>query len=152
MGTEPNFLDSPSDLPDFDPAIRGSSADPTAVPSGLVEFPDQQLPQNTRVSQGPPGSSGRQSDPEQLGSPGGVGADIKGHVQARCGWGEYQSYIRDALESCADYVGRLQRSLEGETAPDRHYFVEKASALKEWATILLARCEETERWIEGGTP
>lgn len=151
MGTEPNFLHSPSDLPDFDPAIRGSNAGPTAAPPGLLELPDQQLPQNTRVSQ-EPGSSGRQSDPGQLGSPEGVGADIKSHVQAGCGWREYQPYIANALECCADYVGRLLRSIEVEIAPDRHYFVEKASALREWATVLVTRCKETERWIEGGIP
>jgi hypothetical protein len=81
----------------------------------------------------------------------GVGAVVNGQAQASSGWGEYQPYIGDALESCVDYVGRLQRSIEGEIVPDRHYFVEKASALKEWATILLARCEEIEGWIEGGT-
>jgi len=70
------------------------------------------------------------------------------HVQAGSGWGEYQPYIGGALERCADYVGRLQRSSEDEIASDRHYFVEKASALKEWATILLVRCEEVESWIE----
>jgi hypothetical protein len=79
-------------------------------------------------------------------------ADVNDQAQAGCGWGEYQTYIRDALERCDDYAGRLQRSIEGEIAQDRHYFVEKASALREWATILLARCEETERWIEGGIP
>jgi hypothetical protein len=81
-----------------------------------------------------------------------VGSDVKSHVQAGRGWREYQPYIGDALESCVDHVGRLQRSIEGEIAPDRYYFVEKASALREWATILLLRCEESERWIEGGTP
>lgn len=151
MGTEPNFLLSPSDLPDFDPAVRGSNAGPTAPPPGLVEFADQQLLQNTRVSQ-EPGSSGRRSDPEQLDSPGGVGADIKGHVQAGCGWGEYQPNIANALECCADYIGRLPRAIEGEIAPDRHYFVKKASAIREWATVLVTRCERPERWIEGGIP
>ena len=81
-----------------------------------------------------------------------MGADVKSHVQAgSTGIGEHLPYIEDALERCADYVGRLQRSIEGEIAPDRHYFVEIASALKEWAAVLVARCEETERWIEGGT-
>ncbi len=76
---------------------------------------------------------------------------MNGQGQANSDWAEYQPYIGDALESCVDYVGRLQRSIEGEITSDRHYFVEKASALKEWATTLLTRCEETERWIEGDT-
>ena len=74
------------------------------------------------------------------------------HVEAESGWGDHRRYVGDALGRCADYVGRLQLSSEGEVASDRHYFVEKASALKEWATILLARCEEVESWIESETP
>ena len=70
------------------------------------------------------------------------------HLRAESGWGDYRPYVGDALERCADSVGRLQRSSEDEIASDRHYFVEKASALKEWATILLVRCEEVESWIE----
>lgn len=77
---------------------------------------------------------------------------VNDHVQVGSGWGEYQPYIGDALECCVDHVGRLQRSIEGEIPSDRHYFVEKASALKEWATILLARCEEVEGWIESDMP
>ncbi len=76
---------------------------------------------------------------------------MNSQAQVSSDWGEYQPYIDDALESCVDYVGRLQRSIEGEITSDRHYFVEKASALPEWAAILLTRCEETERWIEGDT-
>jgi hypothetical protein len=64
----------------------------------------------------------------------------------------YQPYIGDALECYADYVGRLQRSIDGEIAPDRHYFVEKASAPRAWATVPITRCQESERWIEGGIP
>ena len=74
------------------------------------------------------------------------------HLRAESGWGDYRPYVGDALERCADSVGRLQRSSENEIASDRHYFVEKASALKEWATILLVRCEEVEGWIESDTP
>ncbi|MDQ3766902.1 MAG: hypothetical protein M3346_06105 [Actinomycetota bacterium] len=81
-----------------------------------------------------------------------MNTDVHDQAQAGSCWGEYQTYLGDALESCVDYVGRLQGSIRGEIAPDRHYFVEKASALREWATILIVRCEESERWIEGGTP
>ena len=87
-----------------------------------------------------------------MGSLSGVGADVKDHFQVGSDWGEHRPYIGDALERCSDYVSRLQRSIQGEIAPDRHYFVEKTSALKEWAIVLVARCEETERWIVGGTP
>lgn len=85
-----------------------------------------------------------------LGSGGGMDPDGNGQIQACSGWGEYQTYLGDALESCVDYVGRLQRSIEGEIPSDRHYFVEKAGALKEWVTILLARCAEIKGWIEDG--
>jgi hypothetical protein len=69
-------------------------------------------------------------------------------VRRRSGWGEYQSYVEDALESCLDYAGRLQRSLRGDIAPDRHYFLSKADALQEAATRLLACCEDVESLIE----
>ena len=69
-------------------------------------------------------------------------------VRARNGWGEYQSHVEDALASCVDYGGRLQRSLRGEIAPDRHYFLSKAHALEEATNHLVRRCEEIERWIE----
>lgn len=68
-------------------------------------------------------------------------------VRARSGWGEYHSYILDALSICIDYASRLERSIAGEIAPDRHYFLEKADALQRSATILVERCEEVEHWI-----
>jgi hypothetical protein len=78
-----------------------------------------------------------------------MNVDVNDQAQAGCGWGEHRPYIGYALECCADYVDRLQRSFEGEISPDRYYFVEKADALKEWATLLVARCEEVKGWIEG---
>ena len=69
-------------------------------------------------------------------------------VRARSGWGNYQSRVEDALASCVVYVGRLQRSLRGEIAPDRHYFLSKGYALQEVTTHLVGRCQEIERRIE----
>ena len=49
-------------------------------------------------------------------------------------WGPYRSTIEDDLATCADYLGRLQRSLAGEIAPDRHYFHDKVHQLQKRAT------------------
>jgi hypothetical protein len=63
------------------------------------------------------------------------------------GWGPYRSVVGDALASCVDYVGRLQRSFNAEIASDHFYFLDKASALLEAAELLVSRCEEVDRWI-----
>ena len=58
------------------------------------------------------------------------------------------------------YLGRLQRCLAGEIAPDRHYFTTKARALRDASTGLLRRARDVERGLgscdadygsEGGT-
>jgi hypothetical protein len=41
--------------------------------------------------------------------------------------GPYRATIEDHPDTCADYLGRLRRSLTGEIAPDRHYFADKAN-------------------------
>ena len=64
------------------------------------------------------------------------------------GWGRYRSVVGDALASCVDYVGRLQRSFNYEIANDRFYFMDKASALLEAAELLVRRCEEVDGWIK----
>ena len=75
-------------------------------------------------------------------------------------WGPYHDHIGEGLAHCADYLGRLQRSLAGEIAPDRHYFTTKAQALRDASTGLLRRARDVERWLgscdagygtEGGT-
>jgi hypothetical protein len=43
-------------------------------------------------------------------------------------WGPYLAAIEGHLDTCADYLGRLRRSLAGEIAPDRHYFADKATS------------------------
>jgi len=75
-------------------------------------------------------------------------------------WGPYHDHIGEGLAHCADYLGRLQRSLAGEIAPDRHYFGDKARALRDASVGLLRRARDVERWLgacdadyedEGGT-
>ena len=62
-------------------------------------------------------------------------------------WGPWHGHIGEGLAHCADYLGRLQRSLAGEIAPDRHYFGAKAAALRDAAVSLLGRARDVERWL-----
>jgi hypothetical protein len=62
-------------------------------------------------------------------------------------WGPYRAAIEDHLASCADYLGRLQRSLAGEIAPDRHYFRSKAHQLELVARSLVRRAQDIEGWL-----
>ena len=62
-------------------------------------------------------------------------------------WGPWHDHIGEGLAHCADYLGRLQRSLAGEIAPDRHYFGAKAVALRDAAVGLLGRARDAERWL-----
>ena len=62
-------------------------------------------------------------------------------------WGPYQDHIGEGLAHCADYLGRLQRSLAGEIAPDRHYFTTKSQALRDAAVGVLRRARDVERWL-----
>jgi hypothetical protein len=62
-------------------------------------------------------------------------------------WGSYRSHIESLVESCADYISRLQRSLDGEIAPDRHYFNEKAEALADVAERLVQRGQDAEWYL-----
>jgi len=75
-------------------------------------------------------------------------------------WGPWHDHIGEGLAHCADYLGRLQRCLAGEIAPDRHYFTTKARALRDASTGLLRRARDVERGLgscdadygsEGGT-
>ena len=63
-------------------------------------------------------------------------------------WGPYREPIQELLEGCADYLGRLQRSLAGEIAPDRHYFNEKAALLQLTAVSLVRYGQDVERWLQ----
>lgn len=65
-------------------------------------------------------------------------------------WGPYHDHIGEGLAHCADYLGRLQRSLAGEIAPDRHYFTTKAQALRDASVGLLRRARDVERWLGEG--
>jgi hypothetical protein len=62
-------------------------------------------------------------------------------------WGAYRHVIEDRLASCADYLSRLQRSLSGESAPDRHYFNDKAAQLLDAARDLVHAGQDVERWL-----
>jgi hypothetical protein len=62
-------------------------------------------------------------------------------------WGPYRPAVEDHVAACADYLGRLQRSLAGEIAPDRQYFNDKAYQLQEVARGLVRRGQDIERWL-----
>jgi hypothetical protein len=51
-----------------------------------------------------------------------MNAVVNGQAQHGSGWGEYQPYIGDALESCINYVSCLHGATDGEIAPERRYF------------------------------
>ena len=62
-------------------------------------------------------------------------------------WGPYRDHVEEGLAHCADYLGRLQRCLAGEIAPDRPYFTTKAAALRDAAVSVLRRARDVERWL-----
>ena len=62
-------------------------------------------------------------------------------------WGPYQATIQDHLDSCADYLGRLRRSLAGEIAPDRNYFADKAHQLHNAARRMVRIVQDIDRWL-----
>ena len=59
-------------------------------------------------------------------------------------WGPHREAVVDGVVSCADYLGRLERSLVGEAATDRHYFAMRAGDLYQSARDLVRLVEETE--------
>jgi hypothetical protein len=62
-------------------------------------------------------------------------------------WGPYRATIEDHLDTCADYLGRLRRSLVGEIAPDRHYFADKAHQLHTAARRMVRIVQDIDRWL-----
>ncbi len=62
-------------------------------------------------------------------------------------WGQYRSTVTDCVANCADYLGRLERSLGGEAAPDRAYFAARAVSLFEAVRDLVRLVEEVEGWL-----
>jgi hypothetical protein len=67
-------------------------------------------------------------------------------------WGPYRATLEDHLDTCADYLGRLLRSLGGEIAPDRHYFADKAHQLQTAARRMVRIVQDIDRWLgECGT-
>jgi hypothetical protein len=66
--------------------------------------------------------------------------------------GHIPGTIEDHVDTCADYLGRLRRSLAGEIAPDRHYFAEKAHQLHTAARRMVRIVQDVDRWLaECGT-
>jgi hypothetical protein len=62
-------------------------------------------------------------------------------------WGPYRATIEDRLDTCADYLDRLRRSLAGEIAPDRHYFADKAHEVHTAARRMLRIVQDIDRWL-----
>lgn len=62
-------------------------------------------------------------------------------------WGPYRATIEDHLDTCADYLGRLRRSLAGEIAPDRHYFADKAHQLHTAARRMVRIVQDIDCWL-----
>lgn len=62
-------------------------------------------------------------------------------------WGPLRPPVEDQLLACEDYLGRLRRSFDGEIAPDRHYFEEKAHLLRDAAQALVERVVDVEWWL-----
>lgn len=62
-------------------------------------------------------------------------------------WHPYRSTVEDHLGTCADYLGRLRRSLAGEIAPDRHYFADKAHQLHAATQRMVRLVQDIDSWL-----
>jgi plasmid replication initiation protein len=62
-------------------------------------------------------------------------------------WGPYRATVEDHLDTCADYLDRLRRSLAGEIAPDRHYFADKAHQLHTSARRMVRIVQDIDAWL-----
>lgn len=62
-------------------------------------------------------------------------------------WGPYRATIEDHLDTCADYLSRLRRSLAGEIAPDRDYFADKAHQLHTAARRMVRIVQDIDGWL-----
>jgi hypothetical protein len=62
-------------------------------------------------------------------------------------WGPYRATIEDQIETRADYLSRLRRSLAGEIASDRHYFSDKAHQLHTAACRMDRMVQDVDRWL-----
>jgi hypothetical protein len=63
-------------------------------------------------------------------------------------WGPYRNHIEDSTASCADYLGRIRKCLQGDVRPSRHYIADKAQALRDAADRLRQRCHDVEGWLK----
>lgn len=75
------------------------------------------------------------------------GATKGGGVDGNNQWGPYRQTIVEGVVSCADFLGRLERSLTGEAATDRRYFSEKALRLQETSRWLARLVRDVEVWL-----
>jgi hypothetical protein len=62
-------------------------------------------------------------------------------------WGPYTGLMSDRLDSCAEYLSRCRRSLDGEIADDRFYFTDKAHELLDAAERLVDGCIDADHWL-----
>jgi hypothetical protein len=63
-------------------------------------------------------------------------------------WGPWRPMMVERLANCADYLGRLSRSLASEIAPDRLYFTAKSYALRDAVEQLVDGCHRVEHWLD----
>ena len=73
------------------------------------------------------------------------GGEAPGVSGAEAAYGPYAGAIREGVASCADYLGRIRRQLEG--VPSRHYVAEKVHELRDAAGRLIALCQDVEGWL-----
>jgi len=60
-------------------------------------------------------------------------------------YGPYAGFIRERVESCADYLRRINGQLA--RRPSRHYVAEKAQMLRDAAGRLVVGCHDVEGWL-----
>jgi hypothetical protein len=63
-------------------------------------------------------------------------------------WGPWLPMMVDRLATCADYLGRLSRSLASQTAPDRLHFTSKAYAFRDAVDKLVDACHLVDQWLD----
>lgn len=67
-------------------------------------------------------------------------------------YGSFGGLVRERVEACGDYLGRVLRHLGGSEV-SRHYVASKAQALRDAAGRLVATCHDVEGWLKScGVP
>lgn len=62
-------------------------------------------------------------------------------------WGPHREAVEECLAACEDLLGKLRRSLAGETALERLSFADKAHKLRDAAQALVDRVDDVEWWL-----